>query len=82
MIRKWHKLNLQKISRLRNYCMHLILCVRFPGTIFDWQKGPIAEEFQNFLQGSKLYEGRTMSAFSHDGIPNSWPFTGYMVAFQ
>lgn len=41
--------------------MHLILCVRFPGTIFDWEKGSIAEEFQHFLQDSKLYEGRTMS---------------------
>jgi len=40
--------------------MYLVLCVRFPRTIFDWEKGSIAK-FQHFLQGSKLYEGRTMS---------------------
>lgn len=56
--------------------MHLILCVRFPGTIFDWQKGPIAEEFQNFLQGSKLYEGRTMSALVMMAFPTRGPLLG------
>lgn len=71
MIRKWPKSNLKKTSTLINHCTYLILRVRFLSTIFDWEKGSTAE-FQPFLQGSKLYEGRTMSvlvvmAFSTPG---------------